>query len=57
MKVLIENISPKSETKFSGRTEHNNIIIFDKTNNYNIGDFCLVKVKSAKSWTLFGDSV
>ena len=55
--VLIESISKKRETQLKGRTEQNRIVIFDKIENAEIGDFVNVKITSVGGLTLFGEIV
>ena len=56
LKVLIEGISKKSDDEFYGRTTHNATVVFKK-NNYNIGEYVLVKIIDCTSATLKGKIV
>ncbi len=51
-KILIEDLSKKSEDFYMGRTDTNKIVIIPK-GNLQIGDYCLVKIERANSATLF----
>ncbi|MDA3838723.1 MAG: tRNA (N6-isopentenyl adenosine(37)-C2)-methylthiotransferase MiaB [Candidatus Delongbacteria bacterium] len=55
--VLIESISKKRDYQYKGRTEQNRIVVFDKIEGYNIGDYAKVKIKKAEGVTLFGEIV
>ncbi len=55
--VLIESTSKKRDTQLKGRTEQNRIVIFDKVEGANIGDFVNVKITSVGGLTLFGEIV
>ena len=52
--VLIEKESKKSEKQWAGRTEGNTWVIFDKHDNYKIGDLVKIKILDAQGITLFG---
>ena len=52
--VLIEKESKKSEKQWAGRTEGNTWVIFDKQENYKIGDLVKIKILDAQGITLFG---
>jgi len=54
--VLIEKESKKDKDEWSGRTEHNNVVVFPKE-NYNAGDFVLVKINECTTATLIGEAV
>ncbi len=56
-KVLIEGNSKKSDADFKGRNSQNNVIVFPKTGDYKIGQYCNVKVKDTTSATLIGEIV
>ena len=56
LKVLIEGISKKSNNEFYGRTTHNATVVFKK-NNYNIGEYVMVKIIDCTSATLKGKIV
>ena len=55
--VLIESTSKKRDTQLKGRTEQNRIVIFDKVEGANIGDFVNVKITSVGGLTLFGEII
>ena len=52
--VIIEKESKKSKNQWAGRTEGNTWVIFDKDNNYKIGDLVKIKILDAQGITLFG---
>ena len=52
--VVIEKTSKKSENQWAGRTESNTWVIFDKKDNYKIGDIVNVNILDAQGITLFG---
>ncbi len=54
--VLIEKVSKKSDQQFAGRNSKNKMIVFDRE-NYNIGDYVLVKVTEVTPATLIGQIV
>ena len=54
--VLIEKNSKRSENQWSGRTEGNMWVVFDKDNSC-IKDIVTVKIKSAHGVTMFGEIV
>ena len=56
VKVLIEKNSKKSDSQWSGRTEGNTWVVFDKKNE-KIKDFVDVKISGTKGVTLFGDII
>ncbi|MCK5761155.1 MAG: tRNA (N6-isopentenyl adenosine(37)-C2)-methylthiotransferase MiaB, partial [Candidatus Delongbacteria bacterium] len=55
--VLIESVSKKREDQFKGRTEQNRIVIFDKIDDCNIGDYIKIKIIKAEGVTLFGEII
>ncbi len=55
--VLVEKDSKRSNAQWSGRTEGNMWVIFDKNNYSSMKDMVKVKIKSAHGVTLFGDLV
>ncbi|MEP7195569.1 MAG: tRNA (N6-isopentenyl adenosine(37)-C2)-methylthiotransferase MiaB [Saprospiraceae bacterium] len=55
--VLIEGYSKRSEEIFRGRNSQNKVILFEKKNQYQIGDYAMVKVDSISSATLHGSIV
>ena len=57
LEVLVESYTEKDGIKtFSGRARNNKIIHF-KSDDVNIGDFKIVKVKKAQTWCLYGDLI
>ncbi|MDP2059422.1 MAG: tRNA (N6-isopentenyl adenosine(37)-C2)-methylthiotransferase MiaB [Flavobacteriaceae bacterium] len=54
--VLIEGESKKSSAHWMGRNSQNSVVVFPKE-NYQKGDFAMVKVKSCTSATLIGKAV
>jgi len=56
VKVLAEKVSPKDKNYLSGRTSENKVVIFKGAENL-VGKFCRVKIREAKSYTLWGDLV
>ena len=56
VEVLIEKESKKSDTDWSGRTEHNTVAVFPKK-HYTIGDFVLVAIEDCTGATLIGAAV
>ena len=55
--VLIEKDSKRSELQWSGRTEGNMWVVFDKSNCSSIKDIVKVKINSTHGVTLFGEIV
>jgi tRNA-2-methylthio-N6-dimethylallyladenosine synthase len=53
-KVLIEGNSKRSTEDFSGRSDHNNVVIFPKVDGLKPGDYVWVHVQEATSATLRG---
>lgn len=56
VEVLIEKESKKSTEHWSGRNEHNTVVVFPKE-HYKVGDFVNVKTKYCTSATLIGEAV
>ena len=56
VRVLIEKESKKDKEEWSGRTEHNNVVVFPKE-NYKAGDFVLVNITDCTTATLIGKAV
>lgn len=56
VEVLIEKESKKNINEWSGRTEHNSVVVFPKE-NYKAGDFVLVKINECTTATLIGEAV
>jgi len=54
--VLIEKESKKSDQHWAGRNTQNTMVVFPKE-NYQIGDFVMVKIKDCTSATLLGEAV
>jgi len=54
--VLIEKESRKSENKFSGRTDNNKIVVFDRL-HFKSKEIIPVKIVDAQGVTLFGEPV
>jgi tRNA-2-methylthio-N6-dimethylallyladenosine synthase len=55
-KVLVEGTSKRSDDELFGRTDQNKVIVFPKE-NYQKGDYVMVKVESCTSGTLKGVAV
>ncbi len=55
-KVLAEGASKKNAMQLYGRTDTNDVVIFDK-DNYNPGDYLMVEITDATSGTLFGKAI
>lgn len=56
VEVLIEKKSKKSSEHWSGRNEHNTVVVFPKE-HYKVGDFVNVKTTNCTSATLIGEAV
>ena len=56
VEVLVEKVSKKSKNQWSGRTQQNSVVIFNKL-YFKIGDYVSVKINSATSATLLGEAV
>ncbi len=56
VEVLIEKESKKSSKHWSGRNEHNTVVVFPKE-HYKAGDFVNVKTTNCTSATLIGEAV
>ena len=56
VEVLVEKVSKKSTEEFSGRNSQSITVVFPKE-EYKIGDFVNVKIKSCTSGTLKGEAV
>ena len=54
--VLVENISRRSDSQFSGRTSHNKVVVFDR-GNHTIGEYVMVKILECTPATLIGEEV
>ena len=53
VEVLIEKESKKSATEWSGRNPQGTVVVFPKE-NYQVGDFVMVKTHDCTSATLIG---
>lgn len=53
-KVLIEGFSKKSKTDYSGRSDHNHVVIFPVEERYQPGDYVNVLVEKTTTATLIG---
>jgi len=56
VEVLIEKESKKSNSQWSGKTQHNIVAVFPKA-HYNIGDFVNVEITDCTSATLIGKAI
>jgi tRNA-2-methylthio-N6-dimethylallyladenosine synthase len=56
VEVLIEKESRKSDKEWSGRTQQNTVVVFPKE-DYEIGDFVMVKINDCTTATLIGEAV
>lgn len=54
--VLIEGTSKKSEHHWKGRNTQNTVVVFPKE-NYQMGDFVMVKIEDCTSATLIGKAI
>lgn len=54
MKVLVEGLSKKSNLDYCGRNDQNAMVIFEKTDEVNPGDYVWVKIENCTSATLLG---
>ena len=54
LEVLIEKVSKKSSDQWSGRTEGNAPVVFNKINKYKIGDLVKIEILDVKGMTLLG---
>ena len=55
-KVLVEGVSKKSADELQGRSDHNKVVVFPKS-NFKIGDYVMVKINSCTAGTLIGTAV
>ena len=55
-KVLIEGNSKKNDQEFYGRNDQNKVVVFPK-NNFNKGDYVMVKVNACTAGTLIGEVI
>lgn len=56
VEVLIEKSSKKSDREWSGKNAQNTVVVFPKE-QYNIGDFVMVKINDCTTATLIGEAV
>lgn len=56
VEVLIEKESKKSEAHWSGRNPQNTVVVFPKE-NYQPGDFVMVRIDECTTATLIGEAV
>lgn len=56
VEVLIEKPSKKSEEEWSGRNSQNTVVVFPKE-QFQVGDFVLVKITDCTSATLIGEAI
>jgi len=55
-KVLVEGTSKKSDTQLFGRTDHNKVAVFDKS-DLRKGEYVMVKIDDCTAGTLIGTVV
>ena len=55
-KVLVEGVSKKSANELQGRSDHNKVVVFPKS-NFTKGDYVMVKINSCTAGTLIGNAV
>jgi tRNA-2-methylthio-N6-dimethylallyladenosine synthase len=55
-KVLVEGFSKKSADELQGRSDHNKVVVFPKS-NFKKGDYVMVKINSCTAGTLIGTAV
>ena len=55
-KVLVEGFSKKSADELQGRSDHNKVVVFPKS-NFTKGDYVMVKINSCTAGTLIGTAV
>ena len=55
-KVLVEGFSKKSADELQGRSDHNKVVVFPKS-NFTKGDYVMVKINSCTAGTLIGNAV
>ena len=55
-KVLVEGFSKKSADELQGRSDHNKVVVFPKS-NFKKGDYVMVKINSCTAGTLIGNAV
>ena len=55
--IMIEGKSKNDETKFSGRTDSNKVVVFEPNGKEKIGNFVNVKITENHKWFLIGEIV
>ena len=55
-KVLVEGSSKRSDEQLSGRADNNKVVVFNKE-DYDKGDYVLVKITNCTSGTLLGEPI
>lgn len=55
--ILIEGPSKNDETKFSGRTDSNKVVVFEPNGKEKIGDIAKVQITENHKWFLAGEIV
>jgi len=53
--ILVEGVSKKSDNYLAGRTDSNKVVVFEKKDGIQEGDYITVKINRATSGTLFGE--
>ena len=56
-KILIEGLSKNNPNTYTGRTNTNKVVIFDKDGDYKPGDIINCKITEAHKWYLKGEKV
>jgi len=56
LEVLVEGVSKKSDQELFGRTTHNSVVVFPRE-DYEAGDYVMVKIHDCTSATLLGKAV
>lgn len=54
--VLVENVSKRSDSQLSGRTDTNKMVVFDRK-EFEVGQYVEVEITGATSATLIGDAL
>ena len=55
--ILVEGVSKRNPSRWSGRTTTNQLAVFDPYENIKSGDIIDIKVNKATSMTLFGEKI
>ncbi len=55
--ILVEGPSKKNKAKWHGRTDSNKVVVFDKSERIEIGDYVKVRIFDSTSATLFGELI